>query len=80
MEALYVVSMLGVTLAIFATMAEAIRAVRSKPIWEQIAVPAAFVERRTQSLPYVGVERRKSPATQSVEQPLVAQTRERKAA
>jgi|GEM_PF-4916157 len=81
METLYVVLMFGVTLSILGTLAEAIRAVRSKPIWEQNAIPVAFVERRTQNLPYVGVERRQSKVTQPAEQqPLVAQVQQRKAA
>ena len=60
METLYVVLMCGVTVAILATLLDAIKAVSSKPIWEQPSQPAAFVERRTQDLPYVGVERRKA--------------------
>jgi hypothetical protein len=60
METLYLVLMLGVTLAILATMFEAIKAVSSKPIWERTSQQPAFVERRKQNLPYVGVERRKA--------------------
>jgi hypothetical protein len=59
--------MSGVTLAILATMLEAIKAVSSKPIWELTSQPAAFVERRTQSLPYVGVERRKANMAETVD-------------
>jgi hypothetical protein len=59
-EALYLVLMFGVTVAILATMIEAIKAVSKKPIWEQTSQRVAFVERRKQNLPYVGVERRKA--------------------
>ena len=71
METLYVVLMCGVTVAILATLLDAIKAVSSKPIWEQPSQLAAFVERRTQDLPYVGVERRKA---KRAEQEAVATT------
>jgi len=57
-QTLYLVLMFGVAVLILAPMFEAIKAVSSKPIWEQTSQPGAFAERRAQSLPYVGVERR----------------------
>jgi len=57
-QTLYLVLMFGVAVLILAPMFEAIKAVSSKPIWEQTSQPGAFVERRAQNLPYVGVERR----------------------
>jgi hypothetical protein len=78
-ETFYLVLMAGVAVIILATMFEAIKAVSSKPIWEQASQPIAFVERRTenepytgverrtQSLPYVGVERRKAKRAQKAD-------------
>lgn len=79
MEALYLVLMSGVAVAILVSMFEAIKAVSGKPAWEQHSQVAAFMERqaqdlsyagaerRTQSLPYVGVERRKANRTKKVD-------------
>jgi hypothetical protein len=68
MQAVYLVLMFGVTVAILTSMFEAIKAVSSKPIWEQkSSQPAGFVERRQQNLPYVGVERRKANMARKVE-------------
>jgi hypothetical protein len=66
-QTVYVVLMCGVTVAILATMLDAIKAVSSKPIWEQPSQLASFVERRTQNLPYVGVERRKGKMAEKVD-------------
>ena len=79
MEALYLVLMSGVAVAILVSMFEAIKAVSGKPVWEQSSQVAAFMERlaqnlpyagaerRTQSLPYVGLERRKANRTKKVD-------------
>lgn len=79
MEALYLVLMSGVAVAILVSMFEAIKAVSGRPVWEQSSQVAAFMERqaqnlsyagaerRTQSLPYVGVERRKANRTKKVD-------------
>jgi hypothetical protein len=78
-EALYLVLMSGVAVAILVSMFEAIKAVSGKPVWEQPSQVAAFmerqaqdlpyagVERRTQSLPYVGVERRQANRTKKAD-------------
>ena len=58
MEALYLVLMSGVAVAILVSMFEAIKAVSGKPVWEQHSQVAAFLERQVQDLPYAGVERR----------------------
>ena len=58
MEALYLVLMSGVAVAILVSMFEAIKAVSGKPVWEQSSQVAAFLERQVQDLPYAGVERR----------------------
>jgi hypothetical protein len=57
-EALYLVLMSGVAVAILVSMFEAIKAVSGKPVWEQSSQVAAFLERQVQDLPYAGVERR----------------------
>ncbi len=59
MQSLYLILMSGVSLAILVSLVEAVRAVSSKRGWEPLGQRPMFVERRTQSLPYVGVERRK---------------------
>jgi hypothetical protein len=66
-QTIYLLLMSGVTVVILATMFDAIKAVSSKPIWEQTSPLAALVERRTQSLPYVGVERRKANIAEKVD-------------
>ena len=69
MEAIYVMLMCGVALAIVATVVDAISAVHRKAVWMESSPAVAFVERRTQNLPYVGIERRKAHRAEKESRP-----------
>ena len=82
MEILDLVLMSGLAVTIVATVFDAVKAVSSEPIWEQASQAAAFVERRRQNLPYVGVERRKANTARAADtetNPAIDQRRRRAA-
>lgn len=72
MENVYLATLVGVVGMIVAAMAEGIRAVAAKPVWQQSPMasesnvtktPLVVMEvgdRRKQQLPFVGVDRRKA--------------------
>lgn len=63
MAALYIASMVLVTIAILATVISAVLDVSRKPVWarpvEQRLTMVVTEDRRKQQLPFVGVDRRK---------------------
>jgi len=68
-ETIYVMLMCGVALAIVATVVDAIASVHRKAVWAVSSPTVAFVERRTQNLPYVGIERRKANRVEKESRP-----------
>jgi hypothetical protein len=73
MSVLYLFSLCGVGVAVFAALFESALAVTQQPLWAQApgtrgAGPAvravATVERRTQPLPFVGTDPRRTTAPQ----------------
>ena len=62
MSIVYLIALTAVFGMILAAMAEAVAAVARKPVWQAARVPSLqlveTVDRRTQSLPFVGAERR----------------------
>ncbi len=60
METAYLALMAGVAFAIVTSLFEVMKSISGKAKWEQDSQPQVIVERRTQNLPYVGVERRKT--------------------
>jgi hypothetical protein len=59
MNALYAVMYAGAAIAILASMIDAIKSVTRNPVFRQ---STGFVERRTRSLQYVGLDRRQAQA------------------
>jgi len=59
----YLVALIAVSAALLAGLAEAVWSVSREPIWGQAARVLTLVptsDRRTQDLPFVGVERRRA--------------------
>ena len=65
---IYLIALIGVSLALFCALAEAIWSVSRKPAWNQPRHALSVVttwDRRSQALPFVGVDRRHAaPADQ----------------
>ena len=72
MSALYLVLLVGVCVVILGVLYEAVASVSRKPRWHVERRPVMTVvhtvERRVQSLPFVGADRRKSKVLASPEQ------------
>lgn len=72
MSTLYLLALVGVCVALLAVMGEAIVSVSRTPRWttprRRLMVVEA-VERRTQNLPFVGTDRRKTAGSVSEEAP-----------
>lgn len=64
MSAVYLVALVGVGISILWLLFDAVISVSRKPRWETFAPRALTLvkaqERRTQSMPFIGAERRKS--------------------
>ena len=75
-SAVYLVALVGVAVSMLWLAIDAVISVSRKPRWEAFA-PRTLVlvhtdERRTQSMPFVGAERRKAASENSEEDSLVA--------
>ena len=64
MSIVYLVALAAVCVILLAVMADAVRAVSRKPVWHSAQMPrlqqVETVDRRTQTLPFVGTERRQA--------------------
>jgi uncharacterized membrane protein len=63
MSLFYVVALVGVALMLLALIVDAVWSVSRKPRWGDVRVRLTVVEtidRRTQKLPFIGAERRRS--------------------
>ena len=65
MSAVYLVALLGVGISILWVLFDAVISVSRKPRWETFAARTLTLvkteDRRTQSMPFVGAERRRTP-------------------
>ena len=71
MSALYLLLLCGVSVAILGLLYEAVAAVSRKPHWharQPVMTVVDTVDRRTQSLPFVGAGRRKADALAAPQQ------------
>jgi hypothetical protein len=69
---LYIFALCGFSVVFLGMLVEALRAVSRKPQWETPRVTLAVVQtvdRRTQNLPFVGVDRRRASAGTAAAQP-----------
>ena len=75
-SAVYLVALVGVAVSILWLAIDAVISVSRKPRWETFAPRTLMLvhteERRTQAMPFVGVDRRKAPSEDSEEDRLVA--------
>ena len=61
MSLVYLVALIAVSMALLGALVEAVGSVSRKPAWSQprhALSPVIQIDRRTQSLPFVGVDRR----------------------
>jgi len=59
----YLVALIAVSMALLGALVEAVRSVSRKPAWSQPRLalsPVIQIDRRTQRLPFVGVDRRRA--------------------
>ena len=62
MSLVYLVALIAVSMALLGALVEAVGSVSRKPAWCQprpALSPASQIDRRTQRLPFVGVDRRR---------------------
>ena len=65
MSFVYLVALIAVSTALIGALAEAVLALSRKPVWAESSRKPGLVvsqDRRTQSLPFVGAERRRNLA------------------